>query len=340
MKRIIIILLTLCLVLKTYGQIDDSTTKKLIIKLKEAFLKNEEANEGFSPTNMMFANFEVFEAKNDIGFMTIRKLVQSKKFKTSKDAFNWLLPKINKQFIEEFSEDKNPSIVKYKPIFKKLNVHVCKCVEMASKSKDVQADLSVKNCLTNYFNDTALIPEYLSTFNSLNSEDKKEFLIAAYLYSQSNCDLLLNSSLKLVKSDVPSFYEESFESYKIKLLEKITLYNKNNQQDSLKQIFPTLNANIEAVKQLITAYKGNNYKVRYNYEILLKEKDLERYSSYLVGILPNKKIKLLGQAVYEIKLDKLLPELSSLKFYPKEKIQGNLKIEAELQKSIPDDYFN
>jgi TATA-binding protein-associated factor Taf7 len=97
-------------------------------------------------------------------------------------------------------------------------------------------------------------------------------------------------------------------------------------------------ANQESLAQIKKLYE--KFNIKYNTDIVFESKLIQRISSYIVSILPNKQFKLLGQAVYEIGLDKPLSYIKSLKFYPREKMQGAEKIEAEIKKSIPDSFFN
>ena len=339
MKQKVILIICLCASVKSFSQLDDATINKLALQLGEAFKKDTASKEGFSPINVMYANLRVFEAKNDIGFIAIRKLLLANRFANSKDLFKWLVPRVNKVFIEKYSEENNPLISKYKPLFAKVNSYICQCMEIRMKSKDPVYDNNLNTCISKYLSDSVLMKEYSGTYFSLNEKEQAQFLIAVVLYAQANCETYFNMSIKIAKTDLADFVDRSMEEYKYNLLNEVVRFNKEKKIDSLKQLFPDYTSNSVALKQLLGAYQSTTYKIRYSDELLIKNKDFQRTNSLIIAILPNKKIKLLGQAVYEIGLDKPLFYLKNLKFYPRDGMQGVSKLEAEIQQSIPSNYF-
>jgi len=138
MKTVTIVLF---LIISTTGfsQLNDSTLNLLANKIEAAFIKNSKMESGdfspFSPTNVMFANFEIFENKNDIGFLSFRKLQLSHKFNSDKQIVEWLIPTINKRFMEKYISDNYPFVEKYATLYSKLNNHVCDCITIAKNQK-------------------------------------------------------------------------------------------------------------------------------------------------------------------------------------------------------------
>jgi hypothetical protein len=181
--------------------------------------------------------------------------------------------------------------------------------------------------------------EYISTYMSLDEQEKAQFLVAAVLYAQVNCETFFGMAIKIAQTDLANFVDRSIQGYKNSLLNDMVRFEKERKSDSLKQLFPEYVSNETALKELSGAYKSNDYKITYNNELLVENKNFQRINSFIVAILPNKKIKLLGQAVYEIGLDKPLFYVKNLKFYPRDGMQGVSKLEAEISQSIPKENF-
>lgn len=336
MKQKIIVIICLFASINSFSQLDNATINKLALQLMEAFKKDTTNNEGFSPISVMDANLNVFEVKNSLGFITVRKLLLSNTFANTKDLFQWLVPKVNKVFIEKYSEERNPLLIRYKPLLAKLNSYVCQCLEINTKSKDPLYDNNLHTCVGNYLKDSVLMKEYLNTYMSLSEQDKPRFLMAAMLYAQVNCEVFFNMAIEISQTDLHSFFDRNIEGYKNSLINELVRLGKEKKSDSLKQLFPEYGSNPTALKELLDTYKNNNYKIIYNNELLVQNKNFQRINSFIVTILPNKKIKLLGQAVYEIGLDKPLFYVKNLKFYSRDGMQGVPKLEAEIRQSIPE----
>ncbi|MBA4197142.1 MAG: hypothetical protein C0459_06260 [Chitinophaga sp.] len=315
-------------------------------KIEAAFIKNSKMESGdlspFSPTNVMFANFEIFENKNDIGFLSFRKLQLSHKFNSDKQIFEWLIPTINKRFMEKYISDNYSFIEKYTTLYSTLNTHICDCLAIAKNSKGTNplVNKDLNSCLQTYMNDSALINKYIVLFKFLSIEEKRNLILGALFYAQTNCTSYFKSSINLTLQELNKYITDLVNEAKFSLLNQAVDYKKSKSLDSLKIIFPSIQSSSAAFEELFAAYKTLNYNINYSCDFLVGDRNFERISSYLVTRLPGKKIKLIGQAVYEIGLDKPSFYIKNLKYYPAEKLQGRNNIELNLMKSLPDNFFH
>ncbi len=339
MQRYLFICLLFLASSKSFGQLDDATINKLAVGISENFKKDSSSNDGFSPIKMLYANYHFFRAGNNPGYLTIRKLLLSKAFPNNQAIFKWLAPKVNKVFMQQYSETRNPLLIQYRTLYQQLSKGFCPCISIAAKSKDVSADNDFNTCLQQYITDTSLMRQHVQTYLSLGEKDQVAYLLGGMLYAQVNCETVFNKSMALVRTDLSKMVDESIENYKRGLLENTVTYMLKSHLDSLKEIFPTFAASKTILQQIGELYK-DNHNIHYNLDVVFETSGFQRISSYMIIITPNKQVKLLGQAVYEIMLDKPLYYLRNLKFYPRDKMQGIEKLEADIRKSIPDEYFN
>jgi len=195
----------------------------------------------------------------------------------------------------------------------------------SKKSKDANplVNMDLNSCLQTYMNDSALINKYIGLFNSLNTEEKRNLILGALFYAQTNCTSYFKTSINLTLEELSKYLTDLANEAKFSLLNQAIDYKKANSPDSLKIIFPSIQSSIAAFEELFAAYKTLNYNINYSCDFLVGDRNFERISSYLVTRLPGKKIKLIGQAVYEIGLDKPSFYLKNLKYYPAE----NCKVE-------------
>lgn len=196
------------------------------------------------------------------------------------------------------------------------------------------------DCWNKPFKNLFVAIKYIVLFKFLSIEEKRNLILGALFYAQTNCTSYFKSSINLTLQELNKYITDLVNEAKFSLLNQAVDYKKSKSLDSLKIIFPSIQSSSAAFEELFAAYKTLNYNINYSCDFLVGDRNFERISSYLVTRLPGKKIKLIGQAVYEIGLDKPSFYIKNLKYYPAEKLQGRNNIELNLMKSLPDNFFH
>lgn len=314
------------------SQADKNDLNEIANQIQKVLTSDELQNESFGPIKIVESNLTVFKAGDNIATRTIRKLQLSKKFPTDDSLFKWLIPAVNKIVLKKYFSETSFYKRKYDTLFDKLNTSVCPCITIAAKSKDMMADDNFLNCAKRYLNDTAIITEYRQAYFSIPEENRRYFFSDLLAYSNLNCPDMFNKLIVLAKQEVPNYYTNSLIYYKGAILEGIAKYSLQVKKDSLAAIFPNYAQYPKEIAALQKLYKQNGSKLLYTLQDLFVNNLLERKSA-LIAANDTSKIKLLGQFVFEVAIDKPVIYVKSIKYYPREAMQGVEYLEKEMEKA-------
>lgn len=316
----------------TKGQDEKSDLKELAKQIEQALASDALQNESFGPIKIVKCNMMVFRAGNNLATTTIKSLQLSKKFPSNDSLFKWLIPHVNKIALTNYFLETSFSKGKYDTLFGKLNTSFCPCINIASKSKDVSADNNFINCVKKYLNDSVVIKEYIQTFLSLPSDNKQNFLSDLLGYANLHCDEMFNKMIVLAKEEIPDYFNKSMVHYNGTLLEGFAWYSFYAKKDSMEMIFPAYMQYQKEVTALKKLYKQSGNKLLYAIENLITNDMFER-KSILITDSDTSKVRLLAQFVFEVGLDKAIPYIKNIKYYPRESIQNIEFFEKEIERA-------
>lgn len=286
----------------------------------------------FGPTKILFANISAFQPGNTITAQMVRKVQLSKRFKNDDSLFQWLIPNTNRVFLTSYFYKRCNFKGKYDTLFGKLLQSFCPCISIISKSKDAHANISLENCMKDFMADSVLISEYRNLFYALPRSEQLWFLEDMLFYANIHCETMFDKLIALAKKEIPGYFKSKTELYKASLLQEAARYSTMGQKDSLKAIFPQYALYAKELAAWKKLYAENGKDLSFTIQELAATNIFER-KNLLVATDNNSKIKLLGQFVYEIGVDKPILYIRNVKYYPRESLQSVEWMEQEMEKA-------
>jgi hypothetical protein len=333
MKKIsFLFIISIIFSISVKSQNEQAGLNKIAGEIEKAFTSPALEKEDFGPIKIVLSNLEVFKAGNNITTQTIRKLQLSKRFKNDDSLFKWLIPGVNRIFLSGYFKSTSFYKGKYDTVFGKLNNSFCQCMNIASRSKDMLADNRFLECAARYVSDTAIINEYKQIFMQIPKENTQDFFSDLLAYSNLHCEEMFTKLIMLAKEEIPGYFNNSLLYYKGALLEYVAKYSLQTKRDSLATIFPAYAQHPKEIAALQKLYKQNNGKLLYTIQNVFENNQIERKSA-MIADKDTAKIKLLGQFVFEVGIDKPGIYVRSIKYYPRESLQGIERIEKEMEEA-------
>ncbi|UAY50786.1 hypothetical protein [Ferruginibacter albus] len=318
-------------VLHAQCQLTASELNSIAQDIQTKFIQNGDSEA--TPGSVSKANIFALAPKDDQTTAIIRKLQMSKKFPNSNSLFNWLLPKVNKIFLTHYLYKNDTANKKYDSLFDQINDRICGCITKAHEKKGYNQDSVMQVCFKEYYSDTSFIRKYMTIFKSVPLDKRTPFLRAQQYYLDINCPSLFDLYFKPAQYWLADGYDKELLDYKYSILERIIRYSLYTEKDSLLKFFPAYTQYKKEIEILQKIYKENKNKLGYPVQNYVTDKDFERDGAFIVKFSGSESISVLGQAVYEIGIDKPLYYLKTLKFYPRESLQHVDKIEEKLMMS-------
>ncbi len=305
----------------------DSLINSLSLELEKSYVEVVKNNYGFSPMNLDDANRDLFSPKKNVALLALRKLVVQKKFSSYSAALNYILLPLNKSFIENYSEKQYPSIKTNRAFFSKVNNYVCDYATSVMNKK------SIDQYIVEFLSDTALIKEYFAILTSYPQDKKAEFLMGMLMYAQVNCKQYFDKVTVIIKETMPEYVEGAITYLKASLLENSVKLYKQGKRDSLKILFPNYVEAESVINKISKLYSTYN-NIQYGFDIVFNSERIERVSSFIINLNENKVVKILGQAIWEIALDKPNFYIRTMKIVDRDKIQNIGSLEKKIQSSF------